>query len=194
MRPPEAASISVSTSVSLVAVRPKPRPSSSSRRLGGVDDVAVVGDGERAVHRLDEERLDVAHRVGAGRAVAGVADRVVAGERRHRLRREHVGDEAGVLVQACPGAVADGDPGRLLPAVLQREQPEERDLRDALAVRRRHGEHAALVVRLVVVVRPVVVVARRRRARGRVGHATPSSAALDPGVRGLLARLERARR
>ena len=39
-----------------------------------VDQVAVVGDGERAVHRLDEERLDVAHGVGAGGAVAGVAD------------------------------------------------------------------------------------------------------------------------
>ena len=75
----------------------------------GVDDVAVVGDGQRAVHRLDEERLDVALGVRAGGRVAGVADRVVAGERRQHGRREHVGDEPLVLVQPRPLPVADGD-------------------------------------------------------------------------------------
>ena len=70
----------------------------------------------------------VAVRVGAGGAVAGVADGVVAGERGHRGRGEHVGHQAGVLVAAHPAAVADGDAGGLLAAVLQREQAEEREL------------------------------------------------------------------
>ncbi len=86
----------------------------------------------------------------AGGAVAGVADGVVAGERRQRRRGEHVGDEPGVLVHARAAAVADGDAGRLLPAVLQREQAEERQLGDAVAVRRRDAEHAALLLRGVV--------------------------------------------
>ena len=65
--------------------------------------------------------------------------------------REHVGHEARLLVDPGPVAVADGDAGRLLAAVLQREQPEERELGDALAVRRRDAEHAALLLGRVVV-------------------------------------------
>ena len=106
-----------------------------------------MGECQRAVHRLDQERLVVALGVGAGGAVAGVADAVIAGERAHRRRREHVGDEAGVLVQPHPAAVADGDAGRLLAAMLQREQPEEHGLRDTFAVRGRDAEDAALLVR-----------------------------------------------
>ena len=62
--------------------------------------------------------------------VPGVADGVVAGERRQRRRGEHVGHEPGVLVQARPAAVADRDAGGLLAAVLQGEQPEEGELGD----------------------------------------------------------------
>ncbi len=102
-----------------------------------IDQVAVVGQGQRAVHRLDEERLDVAFGVRAGRRVPGVADGVVAGQRCERLGGEHVGDEAGLFVDPGPLAVADGDTGGLLAAVLEREQPEERQLGDAFAVRGR---------------------------------------------------------
>ena len=146
VRPPAAASISVITSESLVAVSPKPFDSSSSRSACGVDDVAVVGERQRAVHRLDEERLDVALVRRTGRRVAGVADRVVAGQRLHRLVGEDVRHQPGLLVDAGAVPVADGDAGRLLAAVLQGEQPEERQLGDALAVRRRDAEHAALLV------------------------------------------------
>ena len=113
-----------------------------------VDDVAVVGERQRTVHRLDEERLEVALGVRSGRAVPGVADGVVPGERRHRLAGEDVGDEPGVLVHPRPMPVADGDAGPLLPTVLQREQPEERQLGDAVAVGRRDAEHPALFSRL----------------------------------------------
>ena len=44
-----------------------------------------------------------------------------------------------------PVAVADGQAGRLLAAVLQGEEPEEGELGDALAVRRRDPEHAAFL-------------------------------------------------
>ena len=47
-----------------------------------------------------------------------------------------------------PGAVAvgDGDAGGLLAAVLEGEEAEEGELGDAVAVRRRDAEHAALLV------------------------------------------------
>ncbi len=63
-----------------------------------------------------------------------------------RRRSEHVGDEPGILVQSNATAVADGDAGSLLAAVLQGEQGEEDGLGDALAVWRRHPEHSALLV------------------------------------------------
>ena len=106
--------------------------------------------GERAVHRLDEERLDVALGVRPGGRVPGVADGVVADERGERLGREHVGDEAGLLVDPGAPTVADGDAGRLLAPVLQSEQPEERELGDPVAVRGRDAEHATLLLRAVV--------------------------------------------
>ena len=116
----------------------------------GVHQVAVVGEGERAVHRLDQERLDVALGVRSGRRVTGVADRVVADERLEGVRREHVGDESGLLVDPHPAPVAHGDPGRFLTAMLEREQSEERQLRDTVTVGRRDAEHTALVLRGVV--------------------------------------------
>ena len=115
-------------------------------QFGCVHEVAVVRHRQRPVHGLDEERLHVAHGVGTGGAVPGVADGVIAREWRHGLGCEHVGHQAGVLVQPGAAAVADRDAGSLLAAVLEREQAEEGQLGDALAVRRRHAEHAALVV------------------------------------------------
>ena len=116
-----------------------------------VDEVAVVGHRQRAVHRLDEEGLDVAVGVGPRGAVAGVADRVVAGEGRHRLGGEHAVHQSRVLVEPDPVAVADGDAGGFLAAVLQCEQTEERELCHAFAVRGADAEDAALLARRVVV-------------------------------------------
>ena len=56
-----------------------------------------------------------------------------------------MGDQPGLLVHPRPMTVADGDAGRLLAAVLQREQPEERELRHSFAVRGRDADHAALL-------------------------------------------------
>jgi len=119
-------------------------------QCAGVHQVAVVCNRQRAVHRLHQERLMVAVCVGPGGAVAGVTDRVVPGERGHGGRREHVGDEAGVLVAAHPAAVADGDAGCLLAPMLQREQAEEGQLSDAFTVWRGDTEDTTLLLRAVV--------------------------------------------
>jgi hypothetical protein len=49
-------------------------------------------------------------------------------------------------VHADPATVADGQPGGLLTTVLQGEQPEERQLGDAIAIGCRQPEDAALLL------------------------------------------------
>ena len=110
-----------------------------------------MGNGQWAVHRLHQKRLVVAMGVGAGSAVAGVADGVVAGEGGHRGGREHVGHQAAVLVAANAAAVADCNAGGLLAAVLQREETEEGQLGNALSVRSGDAEDAALLLRALVI-------------------------------------------
>ena len=105
-----------------------------------------MGECQRAVHGLHQEWLVIALGVGAGGAVPRVADAVISGKGAHRRRGEHVGHEAGVLVQANATAVADRDARSLLPAMLQGEQPEEHGLGNTLAVRRGHSEHPTLLV------------------------------------------------
>ena len=67
------------------------------------------------------------------------------GQRLQDLLLEHLRDQAHVLVDDQPGAVGDRDAGRLLPAVLQREQGEEGEAGD-IHLRGVDGEHPALVV------------------------------------------------
>ena len=162
--PPAAASISVITSESLDAGEPEATGEQLLAQRRRVHDVAVVGERQRAVHRLDEERLDVALVVPAGGGVAGVADRVVADERSQRLAGEHVRHQAGLLVHPHPAPVAHRHAGGFLAAVLQREQPEERDLRHAVTGWGRQAEDAALLAR------GIVGRTLARRGRDRHGH------------------------
>src|SRR6478752_5902237 len=101
--------------------------------LDRVDEVAVVGQGQRAVAGAAKGRLRVLPRRAAGRGVAGVADRDVAAERAERGLVEDLRHEAHVLVDEDLLAVTGRDAGRLLPAVLQRIEPEVRQLRDVLS-------------------------------------------------------------
>ena len=80
-----------------------------------------------------------------GRRVAAVGDREVAPETRHPPLVEDRADHPEVLVEHQLLAVADRDPGRLLAAVLEREQPERGDRRrlGAAAGRDDRPEHAA---------------------------------------------------
>ena len=158
------ASSSVMTSVSLLAViRPGMPPgkssspeearlsSSSSSELAGVGQVAVVAEGDRRGGRGPERRLRVLPDRGAGGGVAGVPDREVrAAEGLERRLVEDLRDQPHVLVDHDPAAVARGDAGRLLPAVLQGVEAEVRELRDLLA-RRPDPEDAARVLGTVLV-------------------------------------------
>jgi hypothetical protein len=102
---------------------------------GGVDEVAIVGDGDGAVEHGFDEGLDVARVGAAGGGVAGVSDGaswmvsgVVFGvevvESFDSFGGEDVGDESfGALGDdVAPGA--HGDPGGFLSAVLECVEPE----------------------------------------------------------------------
>jgi len=65
-------------------------------------------------------------------------------ERRESALVEYLRHEAHVLDDGDRLAVADGDAGRLLPAVLQGIETEVRQVGDGLA-RRIHAEHSARV-------------------------------------------------
>ncbi len=133
-----------------------------------VDHVAVVGQRERAVHRLHEERLDVAFGVGTGRRVPGVADGVIPDEWGKRLGAEDVGHEPDLLVHPRTAPVADGDAGGFLAPMLQCEETEERKLCDAVTVWCRYAQHPTLVLRGIV--SGLLDVLRRQARHGQFRH------------------------
>ena len=119
--------------------------------LDGVDQVAVVGQGERAAVVADD-RLGVLPLRGAGGRVADVADRHVTDQGAELVLVEDLGDQA---------LVADGhdlappesarDPGRLLAPVLERKQTKVCDAGDVVS-RRVDAEDTALVARAIAMV------------------------------------------
>src|SRR6202171_5700919 len=117
-------------------------------QLLGIDQVAVVRDGDLTGGGARHHRLRVGEDGLPRRRVAGVADGRRAGQAGDGSLVEDVGDQAHGLVQVDGLAVPAGDAGRLLPAVLQRVDAE-------IAQVRRLGvgvdaENAALVVKLIV--------------------------------------------
>ena len=92
-----------------------------------VDEVAVVAERDGALPSVVDERLGVRPPVRAGRGVARVADRDLAGERLELLLVEDLGDEAHVAEDGETSFVGDRDARGLLAAVLQGEQPEVRE-------------------------------------------------------------------
>jgi hypothetical protein len=98
-------------------------------QFGGVDDVAVVREGDVAAAELHEHRLCVLDRRRAGGAVARVAEREVAAQRVEPAG-ESFGDESHAPVCARDAVLIDGDdPRGLLPAVLQRIEAQVHELR-----------------------------------------------------------------
>ena len=102
-----------------------------------------------------EARLRVLPRRRAGRRVAGVADGDVALQGGERRLVEDLRHQAEVLVDDQRAAVADGDAGGFLAAVLQRVQAEVGELGDLLAGRP-DAEDPAGVLRGLVVVEKIV--------------------------------------
>ena len=64
-----------------------------------------------------------------------MADRDVALQAAELLLVEDLGDEPEVAQRRQPALLGDGDPGRLLAAVLEREETEVRQPRDVVAGR-----------------------------------------------------------
>ncbi len=90
---------------------------------GGVDEIAVMSDGDGAHEILAEEGLGVAEFGGAGGGVADVADGGVASQIfLEHARFEDLGNQAHSGVAVDGGPVGDGDAGGFLAAVLEGEE------------------------------------------------------------------------
>ncbi len=101
--------------------------------LGGVDEVAVVAERDRAVRGGTERRLGVLPHGGTGGRVAGVTDRDMTLERTERGLVEDLGHQAHVLEDEDLGAVADRDSRGFLAPMLEGVEPEVRELCDLFA-------------------------------------------------------------
>ena len=118
-------------------------------KLGRVSDVAVMGDGDASFITGDGEGLGVEQHGIAGGGVTGVADGNISGQAAQNFRREQVGDTAHAAVVVNLAAVAGGDAGAFLAAVLERVQAEVGDVGGlGMAV---DGEDSAFFVQLVIV-------------------------------------------
>ena len=91
--------------------------------LGRVGQVAVVGQGHGARGRRAQGGLGVGPVARTGSGIAAVADGQVPGQGVQRGLVEDLGNEAHVLVDVDPLAVAGCNASRLLTAVLQCIQP-----------------------------------------------------------------------
>ena len=114
------------TSVSLSLWKIEPASLELGAQLLGVREVAVVADGERAARVVDGDGLGVLDVRAARRRVADVADGEAPGQLAELVLGEGVLHQAHGPVGVELLAVARDDAGRLLPAVLERVQPEVR--------------------------------------------------------------------
>ena len=88
----------------------------------GVDEIAVVPDGDLAAEVLLEQRLGVARQARSGGGIAIVADACLAGEAVQHVAGEHFGDQAHTDVRGQFAVIAHGDARGLLPTMLLCEQ------------------------------------------------------------------------
>ena len=119
-------------------------------QLVGVDERAVVGEGDQGAVDRRDVGLGGLPAPGARGPVAHVPDRDLAGERGEVHVAEHLVHETQVLPDEHRGAVADGDARRVLAAVLQRAQGEVGEA-GHVELGGPDAEDAALLPELVVV-------------------------------------------
>ena len=91
-----------------------------------VHEVAVVGNAQRTINRLDDVRLSVAQAGAARGAVPGVTDRELPLQRGEVVLVEHGGDETLALVDMRDAMVDRRHTGRLLASMLEGVEREER--------------------------------------------------------------------
>ncbi len=138
------------TSLSTVVLKMAPSASSSSRRMVGVDEIAVMADGDLAARTIDDDRLRVFERARAGGGIADVADGARAGQLGQFVLVEDLRDEPhAVMALEFALLVAMGDDARaFLPAMLQGVEPEEGDFRRLGMTE--YGENATLILGTVL--------------------------------------------
>jgi hypothetical protein len=112
----------------------------------GVRQIAVVPQGQMSGGRRTERRLGILPDRGSGRGVTAVPDSDMSLQRLQSGLIEYLRDQAHVLVDQDPTAVADGYPGGFLTAVLQRVKAEVGQFGDVFAWPP-DAEHAARVLR-----------------------------------------------
>ena len=96
-------------------------------KLLDIHEIPVVAECNRPCAPVMDVWLRVRPLVRTGGRVARVTDRNLAGQRLQLLLVEDVREEANLAYDRQATAVRDRDPGRLLAAVLEREQPEVRE-------------------------------------------------------------------
>ncbi len=143
-------------------------------QLGAINQIAVVGKGDRALVRRDDEWLGVAEHRATGGGIADVPERGITGQPGQTFLSEDLGDVPHLFLGVDLGSADDdepfpgpvrrlslsdvalgarlvegdrGDPGALLPPMLQRVQAEVNEVRGILMVQ--DAEDAAFIVKLV---------------------------------------------
>ena len=125
-------------------------------QLECVDEVAVVGKGDRAIGARAKRWLGVHPVARAGRRVARVAHGHVTLEGFEVAFVEHLGDKPHVLVHEDLLAVRGRDARGFLPAVLERVQPEIGQGGNVFPWRE-YAKNAAFILRAAIVGKEVVV-------------------------------------
>ena len=108
--------LAVARGIKMLAVGLHLRP-----KFLGIDEVAVVSDGNFADEALAIDGLCVAKNAGSGGAVSGVTDPHVSWEGVQHLFVEDVGHQPHVFVKAHLGTIADGNARRFLAPMLKRK-------------------------------------------------------------------------
>ena len=109
---------------------PQVLPEQLALELLGIGEIAVVAEHD-AERRVDVQRLRLGRVIRrAGGGIAAMRDADVAEQRAHVARAEHVAHQAAALVHVEFAAFGGDDPGGVLPAVLQHQQPVVQQLVD----------------------------------------------------------------
>jgi len=113
----------------------------------GIDDIAVVGDGDRAAVGVDADRLGIAQTARAGGRVANVTDRVASRQPLERLGVEGIRHQPHGPMGGVFPTVAGHDAAAFLASVLQGIEPQINDVCGLLMTR--NGEHTTLVMKMI---------------------------------------------